>query len=117
MKSKGLGDTIEKITKATGIKKVVDLLFDDCGCDARKEYFNKRYPYTIECFTQDEFNYLKPIYDNNVQRLSFTDRVNVLGIYNKTFNKNQEQTSCSSCWVSILRELKVIYNEYNKTKD
>jgi hypothetical protein len=45
MKSKGLGDTIEKITKATGIKKVVDLLIDDCGCDERKEKLNKKYPY------------------------------------------------------------------------
>ena len=26
MKSKGLGDTIEKITKATGIKKIVDVV-------------------------------------------------------------------------------------------
>ena len=41
MKSKGLGDTIEKITKATGIKAGVDYIFDklgmDCGCDARKK--------------------------------------------------------------------------------
>lgn len=40
MKSKGLGDTIEKITKATGIKKVVDSLDVDCGCDERKESLN-----------------------------------------------------------------------------
>ena len=45
MKSKGLGDTIEKITKATGIKKVVDLLTDDCGCDKRKEKLNNKFPY------------------------------------------------------------------------
>ena len=33
----GLGDQVEKITKATGIKKAVDTVFDklgkDCGCD------------------------------------------------------------------------------------
>jgi hypothetical protein len=49
MKSKGLGDTIEKITKATGIKKVVDTvanaLGEDCGCDARKELLNEMFPY------------------------------------------------------------------------
>jgi hypothetical protein len=43
--SKGLGDTIEKITKATGIKKLVDLLVDDCGCDDKKEMLNKAFPY------------------------------------------------------------------------
>jgi len=38
-KSKGLGDTVAKITKATGIKKVVDTVAKaagkDCGCNKR----------------------------------------------------------------------------------
>jgi len=49
MKSKGLGDTIEKITKATGIKAVVETLSKvtgkDCGCKQRKENLNKKFPY------------------------------------------------------------------------
>jgi len=45
MKSKGLGDTIEKITKATGIKAVVDKLPGGCGCTKRKEALNKVFPY------------------------------------------------------------------------
>ncbi len=49
MKSKGLGDTIEKITKATGIKTVVDKVSKvtgkDCGCGKRKEKLNKIFPY------------------------------------------------------------------------
>ena len=48
-KSRGLGDTIEKITKATGIKKVVDtvnkITGKDCGCKKRKEALNKKFPY------------------------------------------------------------------------
>lgn len=48
-KSKGLGDTIEKITKATGIKKVVDTVSKatgkDCGCDKRKDTLNRIFPY------------------------------------------------------------------------
>ena len=48
MKSKGLGDTVEKITKATGIKKATKWIFDklgkDCGCEARKEKLNKMFP-------------------------------------------------------------------------
>ena len=48
-KSKGLGDTIEKITKATGIKKVVDkvnkVTGKDCGCGKRKETLNNLFPY------------------------------------------------------------------------
>ena len=38
----GLGDVVEKITEATGIKKVVKAIFgDDCGCEERKEALNK----------------------------------------------------------------------------
>lgn len=49
MKSKGLGDSIEKITKATGIKKVVEsaakAMGKDCGCNKRKDKLNKMFPY------------------------------------------------------------------------
>lgn len=48
-KSEGLGDTIEKITTATGIKKVVDTVSKvtkkPCGCKKRKEKLNKAFPY------------------------------------------------------------------------
>tara|TARA_R100000664_G_C2690150_1_gene94584 strand:+ start:397 stop:558 length:162 start_codon:yes stop_codon:yes gene_type:complete len=47
MKSKGLGDTIEKITQATGIQKVVKkIVKDDCGCNKRKQTLNELYPYS-----------------------------------------------------------------------
>ena len=49
MESKGLGDTIEKITKATGVKKVVNKIAKatgkDCGCEERKEILNSIFPY------------------------------------------------------------------------
>ncbi len=49
MKSQGLGDTIEKITTATGIKKVVDKVAEatgkDCGCSKRKDTLNRVFPY------------------------------------------------------------------------
>ena len=38
--NKGLGDVIETVTEATGIKAVVEALTDDCGCAARKEALN-----------------------------------------------------------------------------
>ena len=48
-KSKGLGDSIEKITKATGIKKVVDTVSKitkkPCNCDKRKNTLNRLFPY------------------------------------------------------------------------
>ncbi len=45
-KSKGLGDTIDKITTATGIKKVVKKVTGGgCGCGKRKAALNKAFPY------------------------------------------------------------------------
>ena len=50
MKSKGLGDSIQKITKATGIHSFAKVAAQmvgakDCGCDKRKEWLNKTFPY------------------------------------------------------------------------
>jgi hypothetical protein len=47
--SKGLGDTIEKITTVTGVKKVVDTIATavkkDCGCPKRRDTLNRMFPY------------------------------------------------------------------------
>ena len=37
MESQGLGDSIEKFTKATGIKRLADKIPGGCGCQKRKE--------------------------------------------------------------------------------
>jgi|TARA_R110000796_G_scaffold180652_2_gene297200 hypothetical protein len=48
-KSSGLGDSIEKFTKATGIKKIVERAAkaagSDCGCGKRKDALNRAFPY------------------------------------------------------------------------
>ena len=48
-KSRGIGDSIEKFTKATGIKAVVDKVAKatgkDCGCDERRDSLNRRFPF------------------------------------------------------------------------
>jgi hypothetical protein len=52
MKSTGLGDTVEKITKVTGIKAVTEAISKatgkDCGCGKRKETLNRVFPYIKE---------------------------------------------------------------------
>ena len=48
LKSKGLGDTVAKITKATGVKALVERLTpegEDCGCDKRQDTLNRVFPY------------------------------------------------------------------------
>ena len=47
--SKGLGDTIEKLTTVTGVKKVVETVAKvagkDCGCGKRRDALNRAFPY------------------------------------------------------------------------
>ena len=53
MKSRGLGDSIEKFTKATGIKAVVDKVSEitgkPCGCAERRDTLNR----DTECVLQN----------------------------------------------------------------
>jgi len=48
-KPKGLGDSIERITEATGIKAVVQKISEavdiPCGCEKRREALNEMFPY------------------------------------------------------------------------
>tara|TARA_B110000238_G_scaffold189839_1_gene222387 strand:- start:61 stop:303 length:243 start_codon:yes stop_codon:yes gene_type:complete len=48
-KSKGLGDTLEKFTEMTGIKKLVETIEVEtgggCGCSKRKDKLNEMFPY------------------------------------------------------------------------
>ena len=48
--SKGLGDSIEKFTKLTGIKSFAEMTAGvvgakDCGCKKRRNKLNKLFPY------------------------------------------------------------------------
>ena len=60
--SRGLGDTIAKITHATGISKAVEVVtealgIEDCGCGKRQEWLNEVRPYNVEANSP-------PIYDS-----------------------------------------------------
>lgn len=115
MKATGLGDSIEKITKATGIKKIVDLIFDgDCGCEERKDKLNKIFPYTnVNCLTEEEYTFVSGFnFDTNV--LSTENQIELLKVYNRVFNQHNKMTSCVSCWKEIIRKLKIVSDEYKK---
>jgi len=48
-KSRGFGDTVEKFTRQTGIKRLVDNVSKGlnipCGCQSRRDALNKLLPY------------------------------------------------------------------------
>ena len=118
-KSKGLGDTVEKALKATGIDKIAKkVLGDDCGCEERKEKLNKMFPYKVRQFTEDEIK----IYEEVDARLtggkiSGQDQGIMVKLYNKVFNANKKPSGCSSCVKETLAKLKKVYQNSCNIKD
>lgn len=118
---KGLGDTIEKITEVTGIKKVVETFSEatgiDCRCDARKEKLNALYPNfkIANCLDQHDYDFLKEFYSTN-QLLTLTTKYILNSIYLKVFSVNLEIEGCDSCWRDYTSNLKIIFDAYTETK-
>jgi hypothetical protein len=111
---KGLGDVIEKITEATGIKKAVKFLAgEDCGCDQRKMKLNQMFRHNkIECLNEDEYEFLQEWFSKRRSTINNEYKVRLYEIYNRIFNKNQKPSSCSSCVVSVILRLEKVFNEY-----
>lgn len=112
--STGLGDSIEKITEATGIKAAVKFIAgEDCGCDKRKEKLNELFNYNKpECLTEDEYNYLAEFYSSNRSVLTGMEKQQLLSIYNRVFKQKKRMTSCSACLRNIYDKLKQYFESY-----
>jgi hypothetical protein len=112
--STGLGDSIEKITEATGIKAAVKFIAgEDCGCDERKDKLNKLFNYNKpNCLTEEEYNFLADFYSQPRNVISGLDKQQLLTIYNRVFNANKRMTSCSACMRNIYSKLKEYFEAY-----
>ena len=110
---KGLGDTVEKITEATGIKKAVKWIFgEDCGCEERKEWLNKKFPYSKE-LTEAEFDYLDAYFKSNKEVVTKQTQKELIDIYNRVFNQKAQPSSCTPCFKNrIHNELLNLFNAY-----
>lgn len=109
---KGLGDSVEKITTATGIKAAVKFIAgEDCGCDSRRERLNQIFRYRQpKCFTEEEYSYLSELFSSNPNRVSGNK---LISIYNRVFGAKKAPTQCSSCIKKVYDELKLYYDKYN----
>ncbi len=117
--SKGLGDTIKKVTSALGIDKAVKYIFDkagrDCGCDARQELLNKKFKYdTPKCLEEEEYNYLKDnLYVFKKRNIINPDEQRqLIKIYNRVFKRQKKMSQCSTCVKSLVTELLILLKTY-----
>ena len=113
-KAKGLGDTVAKLTQATGIDKLVKFIAgEDCGCDERQAKLNELFPYrTPKCLTEDEYTYLNESQVLKKQELKPSEQDAILKIYNRIFGISKEPTSCATCWLEIIQKMQKVFNEY-----
>jgi hypothetical protein len=110
--SRGLGDTIEKVTKATGIKWIVG----ECEeCDKRKAKLNElfRYKPTKGCINESEYNFLKETV--NKETLKLTEQMEIQAIVYKVWGyKPTFSVSCPPCNQSIMQDLKTLIKVYEE---
>ena len=116
-KAKGLGDTIEQFTEATGIKAGVEKLAEaigwDCGCDKRKEALNQMFPYKkINCLNEEDYEYLNYWFSVDRHQVSILEQTKLREIYYNVFEERLEQTSCDSCWRDYISRIRKVYIEY-----
>jgi hypothetical protein len=116
--SKGLGDTIEKITEATGIKKAVEIFAKatgiDCGCEERKTKLNNLIPYRrkVNCLNESDYNQLTEFLKPNKGSLTPNEQWTIAAIYERVFEIKLQHSNCASCWRDTLSDLRKVYNEY-----
>ena len=113
--SKGVGDTVAKITKATGVDKLVKFIAgEDCGCDERQVKLNKLFSYKkINCISEDDYTYLSDFVDSNTNKINNQQKIRLITIHNNIFNTNQKtNTSCSPCISGVVNKLKKYLQVY-----
>ena len=108
-KSKGLGDTIEKVAKATGIDKIVEAVAgDDCGCQGRKDKLNKIFPY-YRTFNAEDLK----MYEDKIMpiesEIGGTEQRLAIDLYQRVTGRRQTFSRCPSCVIKMLNELKTIH--------
>lgn len=106
---KGLGDSIEKFTEKTGIKKLAEAIVgEDCGCGKRQEALNKLFPYAQPMTLEDQ-----KLYEDNLKGITSNitrQQQDILrGIYKNVFSKALRPSSCGSCVAAHLKKLKKSY--------
>ena len=118
-KAQGLGDTVENVFEATGVSKIAKwILGDDCNCDQRKEALNKLFPYSKpNCLNEQDYNFLKEFFEVTRGAVVPTTQYRLNQIYTNVFNKPAEFTSCGSCLLDRINELKKIYDSYVQEND
>ena len=117
--SQGLGDTIQKLTKATGIEALVKFIGgDDCGCKERQEKLNKIFPYRQPlCMTEGEYDWWTHFKKVNDTTLAPMEANKIAEMWSRIFQSKVVKKPCScnpKAWQEMINELTKVYETYEK---
>lgn len=121
-KSEGLGDTVEKVTKTTGIKKAVELFSKatgiDCGCDERKAKLNELFSYgkRPECMSEDQYRAWETFKKEKTNVLTLLERKTIASLHSELFkHPYQEPCTCSpKIWMQWINDIEKVYRTYGE---
>ena len=119
-RSEGLGDTIEKITEKTGIKKVIKSIFgEDCRCEERKKELNRQFSYKFKprCLTKEEYKKYKEFTKVRTLTMSNAQIKFVCKLYSDLF-KLPYYEPCRNCTpkplIVMMERIEKVIEQYDK---
>lgn len=132
--SEGLGDTVEKITRKTGIKKATKWFSDktgiDCGCEERRIKLNSliRYRHTLNCMTLAQYDrwakertaILKQV---KISGQITTDQLQAIYQIHKALTGYPLEFPCPSCkgsvelWLTMVRQIETVFLSFNTPQE
>ncbi len=117
---KGLGDAVERVTEATGIKSVVKFLAgEDCGCSERKELLNKLVPFKgsePNCMIEEEFQWWKQFQAGDVEFMTNAEATKVAHMHSRIFNHAlHKPCKCTPAkWQQMIDDINAVYDTYEQ---
>jgi len=121
-----LGDKVEEFTKATGIKKVVEVVSDlvnkDCGCKKRKDELNSiDVPFlrlkVVREPTEADIDEIYSLISADFKTFDRPTRERIERMRSKIFNVRYSVLSCPSCGRIMnkrILELKRVFDAYTE---
>jgi hypothetical protein len=120
IKSGGVGTTIAKAIKATGLDIFVN--GKDCGCKEREAKLNKLLPYRFKarCMTEQEYKDWKDFTEKRTLKLSWDEILFVCKMHSDIFNRQFWKPDCLNCQgtikvlIEMIKKLDLVFEQYEK---
>lgn len=106
-----MGDTIEKVTQATGIDKAVKAIAgDDCGCKERRDLLNRIFPYGSYMNPDDRTTWEQEFTGwEDWSTVPLEKQKKLVEIYNRSARGKRKLTRCGKCVKDLLRDTETLY--------